>query len=146
MPTIGRLTGAICFGALGVYLASLTSVLFDDGTMPWYWTLLCGASGVWSGWFFVGKRVGNGLGGAVGNGITGALALAFWALFVLSFVEMITRSMRRTYDGPLEAIVGIFELMVQYAVQFGISEVITTALIGGIVCGLITEFMGRRFP
>lgn len=145
MPTFGRLMGAICFAALGAYLATITTPLFEEGTVPSFWMPLCVAAGLWSGWVVVGKRAGHGVSSGVGNGITGVVAQVFWIIALYSLYEMIVRSMRKTYDGPLEAIVGIFELAWEHAQELGTVDVIVSALVGGIIAGLITEFFSSRF-
>lgn len=104
MPTFGRLIEAICFAALGTYLATITTPPFEEGTVPWFWMPLCVATGLWGGWVVVKKHAGHGVSSGVGNGTTGVVAKVFWIIELYSFYEMIVRSMRKTYDGPLKAI------------------------------------------
>lgn len=146
MPTGGRLIGAICFGFLGAYIAYIAGPLFEDGRQPNYWFPLCGLAGIWSGWVVVGKRAGRGYSSGVGNGLTGAAAMIFWILFLMSFADMISKSLRRSYDDPVEALVNVFEIASEYAVRFATADVIIALLVGGVVGGLVTEFFGRRFP
>lgn len=146
MPTGGRLVGAICFAALGAYLALLAIPFFEDGQVPSFWWPLCILAGVWSGWVVVGKRVGQGYSAAIGNGLTGTATLIFWIIFVISFVDMIEKSFRRSYDDPLEAIVNVFELGIEHALRLGQMDVIVAALVGGVIGGIVTEFFGRRLP
>ena len=61
MPTTGRLVGAICFAALGLYLGYLAQPFFEEGRIPTYWWPLCGLAGAWSGWVVVGKTRWTGL-------------------------------------------------------------------------------------
>jgi len=145
MPTTGRLVGAICFAALGLYLGYLAQPFFEEGRIPTYWWPLCGLAGAWSGWVVVGKRAGRGYSPAIGNGLTGTATLIFWILFIMSFVDMIEKSFRRSYDDPLEALVDVFQLGIEHAVRLGQMDVIVTALVGGVLAGIVTEFFGRRF-
>ena len=145
MPTAGRLAGAFAFALLGAYLAYLTIPLFEEGRTPSYWWPLTIGAGFWSGWVVVGSRVGRGTSAAIGNGLTGIAAQLFWTLFLMSGVDMIKKAMRKSYDNVLEAIVNIFELGAEHAVNLGSMEVIVTALAGGVLCGFFAEFFGRRF-
>lgn len=147
MPTAGRLAGALCFALLGALLAYLTIPLFKEARVPSFWWPLTIGSGLWAGWVVVGSRVGRGISSAIGNGLTGVAAQVFWILFVLASVEMVQKSLRKSYDSALEAIVNVFELGIGHAVVFGANmDVLTAIVAGGIVCGLIAEFFGRRLP
>jgi hypothetical protein len=145
MPTAARLTASICFGALGLAFAFLALAYFEEARGPSYWFPLNGAVGVVVGWIVAGSRVGKGTGSAIGNGITAGMALLFWVFFLMSFAEMIDKSMRNSYDGPVEAVVGVFEIMGDYAVQFAIIELGVLMLIGSIIAGLVIEFAGSRW-
>lgn len=146
MPTAGRLAGAIAFGVLGAYLAFITIPLFEEGKQPGYWWFLCIGAGVWSGWVVVGKRAGRGYGSGIGNGLTGVVAQVFWILFIFSSMVMLQKSLRRSYDGPVEAVVNIFELMIEHAMPFATSDVLTAIGVGGVLGGLVAEYYGRRYP
>ncbi len=67
-------------------------------------------------------------------------------LFVVSFEQMIQLSLRRRYDGPMEAIVDVFNIMYENAMIFATPEVGMTLLIGGLVAGILAGFMGKRYP
>ena len=145
MPTTGRLVGALCFAALGLYLGYLAQPYFEEGRIPSYWWPLCGLAGVWTGWVVVGKRVGLGFSSSIGNGLTGLAAMVFWILFIMSFTDMIKKSFRRSYDDPLEALVNVFQIGIEHAVRLGQSDVIVAGLVGGVIAGIVTEVFGRRF-
>ena len=53
--------------------------------------------------------------------------------------------LRKRYDGPGEAVTDVFQMFVDHAIMMATPEIIGTLLIGGIVGGLVTEFLGRRF-
>jgi hypothetical protein len=144
MPTAGRLVGAITFALLGAYLAYLTAPLFKEGRIPSYWWPLTIGAGLWAGWVVVGARVGRGYRAAMGNGITGIAAQIFWILFVLSAVDMIKKSLRKSYDNPLEAVVNVFELGAEHAVVLGTKEVIVFAIAAAIVSAVLAEYFSRR--
>jgi len=146
MPTAGRLVAAITLAILGGYTAFLIFPNFDEGSVPSYLYPLCVGAGIWAGWVVIGKRAGNGYSSGIGNGITGTLAMVFWILFLMSFADMISKSMRRSYDGPVEAVVNVFEIMLEYAQELYTYELVLVLAGGAIVVGLITEFFAKRYP
>ena len=146
MPTAARLIAAFCIAALGLVFAFLTIPFFTESRPPSYWFPLNGIVGVLVGWKVMGSRAGRGMMAGIGNGITGAVALLFWVLFALSFAEMIKKSMRHAYDGPVEAVVGVFELMGDYVVRFADVQLGTVLLIGALLSGFLVEFIGGRLP
>jgi len=145
MPTAGRLAGAVAFVILGVYLAYIAMPRFDEGTVPVWWLPLAGAAGIWTGWVVVGTRTGNGWAAGIGNGITGVVALVFWIMFFYSFFEMIKKSMRNSYDGPMDAVMNVFELMYRNAIQLFSIEMGISIVVGGLIAGLFSEFFGKRY-
>ena len=146
MPTAAKLMAAIAFGLAGLYLAYVTAPLFEDGKMPTYWFPLCAGAGVLCGWIIVGRRAGRGYSAGIGNGITGIVAVGFWALFIFSFIVMIRKSMRNSYDGPVEAVVNVFELLVDHGQDLASRESIVALFVSGIAAGVVTEFTARRLP
>ena len=83
---------------------------------------------------------------AVSYGLTATLALIFWWLFLHSFYEMIVAAMRGLYGSdPTMAVVDVFRLMLDHAMLMNNSTVITTFVAGAVICGLLTEWVGRRF-
>ncbi len=146
MPTAGRLTAALALAVLGAYLAYLTSPLFKEGSLPSYWWPLCILCGVWAGWVVMGKRAGRGYSAAVGNGFTGMAAMVFWILFLLSGVDMLRKSMRRSYDGPVEAVIDVFQITVENAQTFATQPVIVALIVGAIGAAFFSEFYAKRFP
>ncbi|MEY1555940.1 TrgA family protein [Yoonia sp. R2331] len=146
MPTAGRLTAALALALLGGYLAYLTSPLFEEGSLPGFWWPLCILAGVWAGWVVMGKRAGRGYSAAVGNGFTGVAAQVFWILFLTAGADMLQKSMRRSYDGPIEAVIDVFQLMWEYAQDLGTQEVGVALVVGAICAAFFSEFYAKRFP
>lgn len=101
--------------------------------------------GVLCGWFIIGGRLGRGYTDAMGSGLAGAFALIFWGLFVQSLNLMLKQSMQHRFDGPLKAIVGIFDNALQYAAHLIDPLLVGVLLIGGMLCGLLAEAASRRW-
>lgn len=145
MPTAGRLAGAVAFAVFGWYIATYSGQYFEEGRTPGFWIPLGVLAGVYSGWVVVGKRTGAGYASGISNGITGTATLLFWMLFLMCFAEMIGKSMRRRYDGPVEAVVDVFALMGDYVVRFAQVELGIVIAIGAVAAGLFSEFFGKRY-
>lgn len=145
MPTMGRLIGAILFGALAWYTTLLIVPLFPEGTNLGLFQEVNTFFGLFAGWTVAGPRAGTGFVASFSYGLTALVSMVVTALFFNSFVLMIDRSLNKRYDGPGEAVTDVFALFVDHGLMISTPEIITTLLVGGIVGGLLTEAVGRRF-
>jgi hypothetical protein len=145
MPTAGRLAGAVIFALFGWYLGGIMSPFFPNERPPDYIIQLCALVGLFIGWKVCGSRAGQGYRLAVSNGLTSTGAFAFVVLGALAFNEMLNNAMRNRYDGPMDAIVGMFGLMLEQGQRFLDIPFLTTVVVGGIICAFIAEFFGKRF-
>ena len=145
MPTAGRLVAAILWAGLA-WLASIQIVpLFPEGTDVGWFAEVNAAIGFIMGWTVAGKRAGGTWSAAVSYGLTATIATVFWGLLLHCFAEMVRQSMRRVYDGPMDALVDVFELMFENAQLMAVQPVLLTLLIGGILVGLVTEAAARTW-
>lgn len=145
LPTAARLVAAISLGVLAWIGSDMVRPLMPPQTAFGWFNYVNAALGVLCGWFIIGSRAGRGYGEALANGLTGVLALIIWGFFAQSFNLMLKQSLEKKYDGPVEAIVGIFKNALDY-VQYLIDPVlIASLLIGGMICGLLAEFAARRW-
>ena len=146
MPTAGRLTAAFALAILGAIFAYQTLPLFKEGAQPGYWYPLCILCGVWAGWVVMGKRMGRGYSAAIGNGLTGVFAQVFWIFFILAGLDMLQKSMRRSYDGPIEAVIDVFQIGLDYAQDLFSVQLVGTLILGAILAAFFSEFYAKRFP
>jgi hypothetical protein len=65
---------------------------------------------------------------------------------IYSSIEMVERSIRKMYDGPVDAVVSVFELGVDYLRVIASAEHVIFLVLGGIICGLVTDFFAQRYP
>lgn len=145
MPTIPKLVAATCLAILA-YIVT-TQVI---ATMPEkesfgklipssiIISLLCG-------WIFIGRRVGETYVIAISTGLSGMAAAVFWVLLAQSGSEMLRLSLRRRFDGPMEAIVGVFQIAYEFGAKLAQTETVITLLVGGIIAGVLAEFAARRW-
>lgn len=146
MPTAGRLAGAVIFALFGWYIAGISIPYFPEANAPDYWLPASAAIGLILGWRVCGRRAGNGYNPAIGIGLTCGFAISFWLIFLVGFDQMITNSLRLRYDGPMEAIIDVFDQMLKFSLYFYDFTLIATILIGGVICAWFTEYFGQRFP
>jgi hypothetical protein len=145
MPTAAKIAAAILFAALAWIASRLTFPLWPEGASPGRFAEINAALGFVLGWRMSGARAGQGVTAAIGTGLTTAVAVAFVSLFAHGFVLMIGDSLRKRFDGPVEATVAVFGNLVEQAQILGSAPVIATVLGGGVVAGLVTEWFGRNF-
>jgi len=146
MPTAARFVGAVLFAALAWYVSGLIIPLFPEDTNFGWFVEVNTAFGVFCGWTIAGPRGGTGYVAAFSYGLTTAISLTVMALFFHSGYVMIEKSLRKLYKTPTEAVVAVFELMVEYGSMLLTPEILTTLAVGGIVAGLTTEAVGQRLP
>ncbi|EYD75834.1 Tellurite resistance protein [Rubellimicrobium mesophilum DSM 19309] len=107
MPTAAKLAAAILFGLLAWYVSDLVTLLFPDrtdfGRFAWYNAGL----GAVVGWWIAGGRARTSWPNAVAYGITAAFCILLLSLFLNSTVVMLNQSMRRVYEGPVEALLDV---------------------------------------
>jgi len=146
MPTAGKLVAAVMFAGLGALVTFLIIPQFPEGT-NFDWFMPGNALiGLLAGWIVAGSRSGNGYYNAIGYGLTAMASMMIWGLFIYSSIEMVERSIRKMYDGPVDAVVSVFALGVDYLRIIATPEIVIFLVIGGIIYGLVTDFFAQRFP
>lgn len=147
MPTGGKLVAAIFFGMLAYFISDLIKPLLAEthGTnlTPFSWWN--GFIGVVMGWQLIGKTAGKSYRSAFGMGLTTFAATVFWCLVLWSATEMVDRSMRRAYNGAVEALQDMTQIFVEYAVLMAQQDIIIASIVGALFCAWVTEFFGKRW-
>lgn len=147
MPTAARLVAAILFAGLFwiVSQAALPLFALAEQPDPRGFAMINTVAGLLLGWRLGGDGAGrNRWSGAVGQGLTTMIATAFVALFLHALIRMVALSMRKHYDGPAEAVIGVFALMIEMGRTMATPEVISLLLAGAVLLGLVVEWVGRR--
>ncbi|MEQ3626599.1 MAG: TrgA family protein [Celeribacter sp.] len=146
MPTASRLVAAIAFAALLYVASDLFVRLLPDGRTDLSFPGLNAGIGALCGWLVMGRLAGRGYGKALESGIRTAATAVFWALVIWCSAEMISHSMAMRYDGPTEAVVAVFDLMLNYGRLLGTDlQVMVTLLAGSLLGGLLAEWASHRF-
>ncbi|SDJ20524.1 TrgA family protein [Lutimaribacter saemankumensis] len=143
--TAARVVAALFLALTGWLASDVVMAQMEElqnfGNFPYVNTAL----GAAVGWVVIGSRTGRGMSNAIGIGITAGVTLAFWGLFLQSAREMFKMANRRIYDGPFEALVGMFNIGIDYITEVMTVEVMSVLLIGGIVTGILAESASRRW-
>lgn len=145
MPTGAKAIGAVSFAIVG-FITALAYIPYmpeagNVSSLP----LGVAALGVIIGWRVMGNSVGKGYLRAIGAGWKTMIVLIFFALLLFGIYEMLQQSVRMYYDGPLEAILDVFQRMLDRAPPLLTVPVLSTIFIGGGIAGMATENASRRW-
>ena len=145
MPTAAKFAAAVLFAALAVIAAEIYRPLLPEGTQTGWLHLGSAAIGLICGWWIMGRLVGKGYGTAMNSGVRVSVTVLFWATLAFSIYVMVYRSTKMLYDNAGEAVLGVFALMLDYGKLMLDAQFIGVVLLGGMFCGWLTEFVGRRW-
>ena len=146
MPTAAKLFGAVLFAALAWYVSEQVKlVLPSEGAGAPLLSPINAFFGLVMGWRIMGRFAGQGFVPAIGYGLTTVFATTFWCLLVWSGYEMVVRATRGRYDGPMEALFGMSDLIIEYAALMVTPAAVGSAVIGAFVCAMVTEFVSHRW-
>jgi len=145
MPTAAKLVAAVLFAVIGVWAVQVCLPLLPEATPTGGLVPSAVVIGLLCGWLIMGRSAGRGYGTAIGTGLSTGVAMAFWMLVLWSLVEMIERSTKMRYDGPMEAVLGGLGLMVEYASIMIDVQVLGTLVIGSVAAGIAVETAARRW-
>lgn len=145
MPTAPKLVSAVIFAIIGFFAVQLYLPHLPQ-EMPMGLLRECAALlGLITGWRVMGRLTGHGYSEAVGSGIRTSVTLVFWALLFLAIHLMIKRAFKMMYEGPVEAVVGVFALMLEYSRALIATDVLVLLFAGGALGGLAAEWVGKRW-
>ncbi|WP_395006431.1 TrgA family protein [Cypionkella sp.] len=146
MPTASKLVAAVIFAVLGFAAVDALAAHLPEGTSVGWLREITTIIGALVGWFTLGSRGKlNSYGDALGAGLRTNVYTVFWTLLLVSISLMIKRSMGSRYDGPIEAVLGIFDIMQVQARLLLQVDVMVILVLGGALGGLATEWAGRRW-
>ncbi|SMX34676.1 TrgA family protein [Actibacterium lipolyticum] len=146
MPTAARLIAAICFAAVAYFASDSFKVLLPEGTKTDMFSEINALIGAIIGWRVMGRVAGHGYRDAINSGLQTSATMVFYVMLFHSVAQMLKNSTRLNYDGPMEAIVGIFELAVEYgAMMVTSAEVMIIVIVGGILAAWMTEWVAARW-
>ena len=145
MPTAPKLIAAVFFALVAALAAHLFIPVLPEGTQIKLFRELSAAIGFLCGWLIMGRTTGRGTTEAINRGLVTSVAIVFWCLLVFSIYFMIRKSTRMMYDGPMDAVLGVLELMLEYGTLLKHPATPVVLVAGGVVGGMLTEAVSRRW-
>ncbi len=146
MPTMSKLFAAILVAALGYVAADRVALHLPEEVPPGMLRPVMLVFGIFIGWRFLGRRVGDGYRSAMGLGLSAAVILVLVGLLWFSFFDMIKKAMRLYYGGnPFAALQDMFQIGLELSAHLVYPDVIAVLVLGGILAGVICEAVGRRW-
>ncbi len=146
MPTAAKLVSAVLFALLGVFVADLYAQGITTGARTTWLREGAALISLICGWRVMGVLVGRGMSAAVGSGIRTVLTAVFFTLLIFAIYQMVVISTKGRYDGPMEAVLAVFEIIVALGRGLLTPEIIGTLLVGGALGGVAAEATSRRWP
>jgi hypothetical protein len=145
MPTAAKLISAIILAAVGWLCAEMVKPLMPEGRDLTYLSPTCGVVGLFVGWWYLGPRADRGLGSSGANAGTTIFVQTFCTLFVFSFYEMIDNSLRKRYEGAVEAVQDVFVIGYETAVEYATAEIAATAILGAFIASTCAFYAARKW-
>jgi hypothetical protein len=145
MPTAARLFGATAFAILGWISANIYANAMPEGSQTGLMREIVAFLGIIIGWRVAGGNAGKGYNPATGTGLRAGIILVFFSLLGFSIYKMVLLSMQMRYDGPMDAVLGVFDLMMDYGKVMLTSQMIGTLVVGSILGGWLAEFGSRHW-
>jgi hypothetical protein len=145
MPTASKLVGAFVFAVLSFFAAQRFIPHLPEGSVIGFFREITAVIGLAVGWFVMGRLTGHGYRDAIGAGMRTQLTVVFWTLLGFSIYFMVKKSTHMMYEGPMEAVLGVFDIMLGYGKKLLKPDMGVIVLGGGAIAGIITEWAGKRW-
>lgn len=145
MPTIGKLASLLVFTALALGVSETMKIGLPEGRPTKYFTIVNVLVAAYLGWTMAKNRFHDPYSVSLGSGITIAFCITVVSTFLFAFAEMIKISQRGIYDGPVEAVVNVFQICVDWLPMILTPVLIGAVIGGGAIGGIFIEWVNRRF-
>ena len=145
MPTAARLISAVMFALIGYLVATTIPEQLPEGVPLHYLYPVSMLIPPLCAWKVIGRLIGRGTTNAINTGVYGIVCSVFFVLLAFAIGEMLKRSLRLQYDGPMEAITGMFAIFLEYGQLLLTPTGLSYLLIGGVVTGLTAEWAHKRW-
>lgn len=145
MPTASRLVAALWFAAMGWLAANAHIPALGPSVAFGYFREITAVIGLLCGWQIIGNARDGSYVDGISTGLKTAIVIAFFTLLLFSGWAMIRNSMRGRYDGPLDAVLATFDLMLENLLTMGSIGVLGVMIIGGFLGGVFSYAAARRW-
>lgn len=145
MPTAAKLISALAL-AVVLYVATVNYIPgLPEGTQVGWIREIAALTGLLCGWFVVGRKPESRLSEAISSGIKGAVVGCFWVLLVAAGYQMIRRALMMMYDGVIDAVLGVFERLIELGALLFTPGVAGVLMVGGGLVGVLARWSARRW-
>lgn len=145
MPTASKIVAAVLFAIVGAVAAHLFIPAMPEGSQIGYFREITAGIGLLCGWWIMGRATGKGFTSAINSGLVTSVMLLAWSMLGFSIYLMVKKSTRMMYDGPMDALLGVFDLMYEYGAYLAQPATPLALVIGGVIGGLLSEVAGRKW-
>jgi hypothetical protein len=145
MPTAAKLVAAIALAVVGFFGSGTVASHLPEGENPGYLWAVAMVCGIFAGWRVLGPDAARGRVAAAGVGLRATAVMTLLVLFFAAFAEMIEQSLLKHYNGPMQAIVAVFDIMLRLGRMLGHVDVLGVLVVGGILAGLLAHYAARNW-
>ena len=145
MPTAAKLFAAVAFTLVAFFAAEVFKPHMEEGTQFGVFSQISALIGLVAGWRVLGREAGHGWLESANSGLKTSVVMVGLALIIFSIEEMLVLAFRRSYDSPMEAVVGTISIGVDFVQKLVVPDVMVILLGGGILAGLLAEWAARRW-
>lgn len=146
MPTAAKLFAAFGMALVAFFAAEIFKQHAPEGMQFGYFSPVSAVIGLVCGWRFLGPDAGLGWLPSANAGLKASVVTLLAALFIFSTEEMLVLAFRKTYDGPMDAVIGVLALAVNFIERMFVFDMLAVLFGGGILAGFLSEWAARRWP
>ncbi len=145
MPTAAKLIAALVLAITGALTATAVIPLLPEGQpIKWLYQVSI-AVPIIAGWRVVGRLIGKGYRLSINVGLYATVVAAFFTVLTFAIAEMLKRSTRKQYDGPMDAVVNLFGVVLEYGILLFNPGPGLYLLVCAVILGPLAEFGHRRW-
>lgn len=144
MPTAAKLVALLAFAAVGFFTAEIYKTGYEVQSQWGWFSQASALIGALCGWRIAGSEAGLGWYAAINSGLKTVATMLFYAMIAFSIETMLSRATMKYYDGIFDAILGTFDIMLDYGAALFAPQPLITLLGGGMLAALLTEWAKRQ--
>lgn len=145
LPTSAKLFGALGLAMTGFFNAAVMLPYLPAGTQVSGIGGVSASFGLLLGWRVIGMGPGHGMGRAAERGLRAAFYLIIWSTLFLGALQMLHKSTRGRYDGPIEALTDIFSQGLAMGFAVLQLDVVAVLFFGGILSAMLAEWAWKQW-
>ncbi|WP_284165609.1 TrgA family protein [Frigidibacter sp. SD6-1] len=145
MPTASKLFAAFGMALVAFLSAEIFKPHMPAGTQFGAFSPLSAIIGIVCGWRILGPATGEGWWPSANAGLRASLGALALALVLFSTEEMLVQAVRKYYDTPTEAIMGLIGIAAEIVQRMVAADFLLALLGGGMLAGVLSEWAGRRW-